>query len=213
MSPRIDFQRVLVLCAHPDDEFGCGGTIARFVEEGINVFYVGFSKCQASLPPGLPENTLESEMLESTRILGIPRDHTQLYDFPVRHFPGLRQEILDELVRIGRDLEPQLVLLPSRFDVHQDHSALAAEAVRAFKLTSMLSYELPWNSLSFDNTCFFRLEQRHVERKIQALAAYRSQSHRHYSSPEVVRSLAVIRGAQSNNPYGEMFEVVRLMVP
>ena len=41
------FERVLVLCAHPDDgEFGCGGPIAKFTEEGKLFYYVAFSKCE-----------------------------------------------------------------------------------------------------------------------------------------------------------------------
>ena len=34
-------QRILIIMAHPDDaEFICGGTIARLVDEGRDVFYV-----------------------------------------------------------------------------------------------------------------------------------------------------------------------------
>jgi LmbE family N-acetylglucosaminyl deacetylase len=199
--------RVLVLCAHPDDEFGCGGTIARFVEEGATVSYVAFSRCRDSLPEGY---NLGLEMLESTKTLGI--ENPKLYDFPVRWFQMYRQNILEKLIELRDEVKPDLVLLPSLLDVHQDHATLAAEGLRAFKLTSMLSYELPWNTLSFQNTCFIRLEERHVERKIAALATYKSQAHRTYSRPEVMRSLAVIRGMQSGNAYAEMFEVVRLMV-
>jgi len=187
------FQRVLVLCAHPDDEFGCGGTIVRLIEEGATVFYAAFSKCEESLPPGYPSDALQNEMLESTRSLGISPDNVQLFNFPVRHFPAVRQEILEELVKMAREIRPDLVLMPSRLDIHQDHTALVEEGLRAFKLTSVFSYELPWNSLSFENTCFFRLEERHVDRKVQALKAYKSQSNRNYSRAEFTWSLALVR--------------------
>ena len=41
------FTKVLVLAPHTDDgEIGCGGTIARFIEEGADVYYVAFSSAK-----------------------------------------------------------------------------------------------------------------------------------------------------------------------
>ena len=45
------WERVLVLAPHTDDgEFGCGGTMARLVDEGVDVRYVAFSIATRSLP-------------------------------------------------------------------------------------------------------------------------------------------------------------------
>src|SRR5581483_10503597 len=34
-------QRILVVAAHPDDaEFGCGGTVAKWVRQGATAFYL-----------------------------------------------------------------------------------------------------------------------------------------------------------------------------
>ena len=47
-------KRALVLAPHTDDgEFGCGGTMARLVEQGVEVRYVAFSIATKSLPRGL----------------------------------------------------------------------------------------------------------------------------------------------------------------
>ena len=49
------WKRVLVLAPHTDDgEFGCGGTMARLVDAGIEVHYVAFSIATRSLPEGFP---------------------------------------------------------------------------------------------------------------------------------------------------------------
>ncbi len=41
------FQRILVLAPHTDDgEFGCGGSIAKFIEAGKEVFYAAFSTAE-----------------------------------------------------------------------------------------------------------------------------------------------------------------------
>src|SRR5262249_11400292 len=57
------WKRALVLAPHTDDgEFGCGGTMARLVEEGVDVRYVAFSIATRSLPGGFPPDTLRHEV-------------------------------------------------------------------------------------------------------------------------------------------------------
>ena len=52
-------KRALVLAPHTDDgEFGCGGTMARLVDEGAEVRYVAFSIATRSLPEGFAPDTL-----------------------------------------------------------------------------------------------------------------------------------------------------------
>ena len=67
------WRKVLVLAPHTDDgEFGCGGTLARLVENGTEVRYVAFSIATRSLPEGFPPDTLAREVREATAELGIP---------------------------------------------------------------------------------------------------------------------------------------------
>ena len=205
--------RALVLGAHTDDEFGCAGLIARLVETGTEVHYACFSACEESVPEGFDEDVLKREVLDAIAVLGIPREHFYLYDFRVRHFPANRQAILEELVALRRRIEPDLVILPSSSDIHQDHGVIAAEGVRAFKHSTVLGYELPMNTISFQHACFVRLEPRHVEIKIRHAAAYVSQQHRTYMSASFLASLAAVRGVQMNAPAAEAFEVVRMVVP
>ena len=205
--------RALVLGAHTDDEFGCAGLVARLIETGTEVHYACFSACEESVPEGFDEDVLKREVLDAIDVLGIAREHFYLYDFRVRHFPANRQAILEELVALRRRIEPDLVILPSSSDIHQDHGVVAAEGVRAFKHSTVLGYELPMNTISFQHACFVRLEPRHVEIKIRHAAAYVSQQHRTYMSAEFLASLAAVRGVQMNAPAAEAFEVVRMVVP
>ena len=86
---------------------------------------------------------------------------------------------------------------------------VAQEGFRAFKKTSMIGYEVPWNNLSFTTNMFVRLERSHVLAKISALKCYRSQSHRAYATEEFVWDLARVRGTQIGARYAEVFEVIR----
>jgi LmbE family N-acetylglucosaminyl deacetylase len=205
-----EFNTVLILAPHTDDgEVGCGGTIARFIEEGKNVYYAAFSTARTSVRPEFPDNILEIEVKAATQVLGIPPDHLIIYDYPVRHFPEHRQAILQNLIDLRKEIKPDLILVPSPHDIHQDHQIIAAEGLRAFKRHTILGYEEPWNNIVFETRCFIPLEKHHIERKIEALHCYGSQKHRAYLDDEFMWSLARTRGTQIEGKYAEAFEVLR----
>jgi N-acetylglucosamine malate deacetylase 1 len=208
----IEWQRVLVLAPHTDDgEFGCGGTMARLVEAGVDVRYVAFSIATKSLPAGFPPDTLAREVKEATAELGISAGNLTVHDFPVRTFPERRQDILELLIEAWEQWRPDAVFQPSLHDVHQDHQVIAAEGLRAFKRTTVLGYEIPWNNLDFSYQAYFALNEAQVERKVSALAKYASQQHRRYSDPEYIRNVARTHGINVNRDYAEVFQVYRVV--
>jgi LmbE family N-acetylglucosaminyl deacetylase len=207
-----NISRVLVLAPHTDDgEFGCGGTIAKLVESGVEVHYVAFSACEQSVLPQFPSDILITEVAEATKVLGIKKEHLHLLKYDVRTFNYNRQAILDDIIKFKKQINPDLVFIPSLNDIHQDHATIANEAVRAFKFINILSYEMPWNNFSFSTTSFFILDEGHIKTKIEALKKYKSQEHRSYASEDFIRSLASVRGVQVGKLYAEVFEVIRLI--
>jgi LmbE family N-acetylglucosaminyl deacetylase len=206
------WRRALVLAPHTDDgEFGCGGTMARLVDVGAEVRYVAFSIATRSLPEGFPPDTLAREVREATAELGIPQSALTVHDFDVRTFPEHRQEILELLVALWEEWRPEVVFQPSLNDVHQDHQVVAAEGLRAFKRTTVLGYEIPWNNFDFSYQAYVALERQHVERKIAALRRYESQQHRRYSDPEYIQNVARTHGINVNREYAEVFQVYRVV--
>src|SRR5262245_46504680 len=121
------FRNVLVLAPHTDDaELGCGGTMARLLEEGATVSAAAFSTAEASLPPGSEPGRLKVEFLDAMATLVIPRDRLHVYDFPVRRLSSYRQDVLEELVKLRRAIQPDAVFIPSGADLHQDHQVVHA---------------------------------------------------------------------------------------
>jgi len=208
------FNQILVLSPHTDDgEIGAGGTIARFVEEGKEIYYVAFSSCEASVPKGFPEDVLKIECKKATNILGIKPENVILLEYEVRTFPLHRQEILDDMIALNRQIKPELVLVPSSNDIHQDHQVIYAEALRAFKKNaSIWGYEHPWNNLTFTTDIFVKLEKRHIKKKIEAMKQYESQNFRPYFDEKYIKALAYMRGTQVDYPFAETFELIRLLV-
>jgi N-acetylglucosamine malate deacetylase 1 len=208
--PKVD--RLLVLAPHTDDaELGCGGSITRFLDAGTDVYVVAFSGCEASLPTGSDANRLRREFEKATASLGVPEDRRIVYSYPVRELTYHRQEVLDEMIRLRREFQPEAVFLPAGTDLHQDHQVVHQEGVRAFKEITVLGYELPWNHVTFSAQAFISLELTHIERKWQALQCYESQTQmgRPYFSWEFIAGLARVRGVQIREDYAEAFEVVR----
>lgn len=206
-------KKVLVLSPHTDDaELGAGGTIARFLEEGKDIYYIAFSGCEISVPEGLPRDTLRTECLNSTSVVGLTPENVTILHYPVRTFPEHRQDILEDLVKLRQRLEPDLVLVPSSQDMHQDHSTIYHEALRAFKRdASIWGYEHPWNNLTFTTHIFVKLKPCHMEKKMCALKEYKSQTHRRYMDERNIKSLLSTRGAQLDTDYAEAFELIRLI--
>jgi N-acetylglucosamine malate deacetylase 1 len=206
------FRRVLVLAPHTDDgELGAGGTIVKLIESGAEVFYAAFSTAEESVPEGFPKDILKTEVKKATLKLGIDSEKLLIYNYQVRKLNYVRQEILEELIHLRKKVNPDLVLLPSLNDIHQDHSTVAQEGLRAFKQKTILGYELIWNNLTFSTSCFVKLSEMHIRKKCEALKEYASQQHRDYISEQFVYSLARARGVQIGNQYAEAFEVIRLI--
>ena len=207
------FANVLVLAPHTDDgEFGCGGTMARLIESGAKVTYTAFSTAAKSVPEGFPKDVLKHEVRAATSVLGIPADQLKVYDFEVRTFPTVRQDILEEMIVLQQQIKPDCVLMPALVDLHQDHKTVAEEGLRAFKRTTVMAYEIPWNNLNFSHQAYVRLEERHVEQKVRALACYESQGHRNYTNEQYIRNVALTRGIDVGLDFAEVFEVYRWII-
>ena len=197
-------KKALILSPHTDDaELGCGGTIAKMVEEGwkVHVFY--FSAVSDRYP------NLVEEAANSGKILGITHE---ILDFETRFFPRDRQDILQALYDHSRKIEYDLVFTPTTTDIHQDHDVVTLEAKRAFRKSTLLGYELPWNNLEVSLNCFISLEERHIKKKISALECYDSQKHNPYFNERFFRSVVKMRGIQLAHEYAEGFETIKVML-
>jgi N-acetylglucosamine malate deacetylase 1 len=204
------FKKILVLSPHTDDgELGCGGTISRFIEEGKHVTYVALSCCEKSVPPEYPRDILRTEVKKATSTLGIKKEDLFLCDYEVRVFPENRQRILDTLIDIRKKVKPDMVFAPSSFDTHQDHITVMKEALRAYKMCTILGYEQPWNNITFNTLSFVPLQEKHIKTKIAALKCYKTQKHRKYLNEGFIKGLAHTRGTQIEEEYAEAFEVIR----
>lgn len=146
MSQPTEPVRALVVAAHPDDpEFGCGGTVATWVDQGIAVYYLLCTRGDkgTSDPEMTPERLMALRMAEqraAAAVLGVRE--VFFLDFPDGELqPDLR--LREAIVRMIRTLRPQIVathdpatLYSESFINHPDHRAVGQATLDAIYPTA-----------------------------------------------------------------------------
>jgi LmbE family N-acetylglucosaminyl deacetylase len=206
--------KILVVAAHADDgHVAAAGTINRLIEEGNQVIYLVLSIAEDSVPEDFPKDIVEKECIEASISLGIKQDDIIINKYPVRRLAEYRQEILDKLIELKDQLQPDTIFAPSTCDIHQDHEVISAESIRAFrKDTNIYGYDFPWNILYEGKlNLFYELSENHLKNKVQALSSYKSQLVKHYNclNENYIRALAIERGHRIGKDYAESFETIR----
>ena len=69
------------------------------------------------------------------------------------------------VIKHKKNIKPDLVIMPSLNDIHQDHATIAQEGLRAFKGNTILGYEIIWNNLKFDSTLFVDLDIKYIKKQ------------------------------------------------
>jgi N-acetyl-1-D-myo-inositol-2-amino-2-deoxy-alpha-D-glucopyranoside deacetylase len=145
---------LLCVVAHPDDEtFGCGGTLAKYAGEGVRVALICGTLGEVgeiSDPSLASQDNLgeirEQELRAAADALGVSdlfilgyRDSgmagTPDNDHPNAFSGANRDDIVREVVRVIRQLNPQVVITfdPKGGYGHPDHIMAHKAAVEAFR--------------------------------------------------------------------------------
>jgi LmbE family N-acetylglucosaminyl deacetylase len=200
-------RKLLFLGAHPDDiELGCGALLSN-VGNKADVLCVTLSDNQKN--PAL--RNLVEEHYRSMALLGIGRDQIILGPFETRNFPRDRQEILEFLFELNRTHRPDIVFVHTESDIHQDHSVTTVEALRAFRGTTVLGFDVLRSSYGFFPNFLVEVSQADVEMKVKCLLEYSTYCDKYYFSADVIRSTLIRHGALAERPFAEGFDILRII--
>jgi len=200
-------KRIFFIGAHPDDiEIGCGALIAN-IQNFTEVFCITLSDNQKN--PSLIN--IVKEHNESMRILGVDEEHRFLESFETRRFKHSRQEILEYLFSMNKKYKPDMVFVHSNSDLHQDHGTVTQESLRVFRGTSLFGYDVIRSSYGFFPTFLIEVNESDVEKKIEALAAYKTYKDIYYFAPELTRAIMIRNGAIAEKKYAEGFDILRII--
>jgi LmbE family N-acetylglucosaminyl deacetylase len=200
-------KRVLFIGAHPDDiELGCGALISNILDK-TEVICVTLSDNQKN--PAL--KNLVEEHRRSMSVLGVPPERDILEAFETRRFPQLRQEILEYLYRLNREYQPDIVFTHTRQDIHQDHVQTTEEVLRAFRGRTVLGFDALRSSYGFFPHFLAEVSEQDVEKKVQALAEYRTYQDKYYVDASVLRATMIRHGALAEMSFAEGFDILRIV--
>jgi len=144
-------------------------------------------------------------------VLGVQREKVVLGQFETRRFPHARQEILEYLIDLNRQFRPDIVFVHTKADIHQDHGTVTEEALRAFRGTTVLGFDVIRSSYGFFPNFLVEVSAEDVEKKIAALSEYRTYDSRYYFNPEITRATLIRHGALAERPYAEGFDILRIV--
>ena len=200
-------RKILFVGAHPDDiELGCGALLAH-LQGKTDALCVTLSDNQKN--PALKD--IVQEHYRSMAVLGMPRDRIVIRDFETRYFPRDRQAILEYLYELNRQHRPEIVFVHSGADIHQDHLVVRDEALRAFRGTTVLGFDVLRSSYGFFPHFLAQVTEADVESKVRALAEYRTYCSTYYFDPAVIRATMIRQGALAERPYAEGFDILRIV--
>lgn len=200
-------KRVLFIGAHPDDiELGAGALIHQIVPN-CEVLCLTLSDNQKNPMLG----KVVAELQASMNILGVPLDRVIVEKFTTREFPDMRQEILEYLLKIRREFKPEIVFVHSRADIHQDHNVTTEEALRAYRGTSVLGFDVVRSSYGFFPHFLVKVNADDVEKKIEALSQYKTYTDKYYFDPALLKATMVRHGALAESTYAEGFDILRIV--
>ena len=223
--------RVLVVAAHPDDEIiGCGGTVARHVEEGAEVtsLILGEGVTSRDRQRDIQSRNQELEALRfatkmANTTLGVSRVITR--DLPDNRFDSVPLlEIVKLVEEVKVEVNPDVVYTHHGGDVNVDHqrtfrSVLTAfrplpgertAAIYAFETTSSTEWAAPFVSERFIPNVYVDISAT-LETKLKALSSYASEL-REYPHPRSLKGFELIArcaGMECGVDAAERFALIR----
>lgn len=216
---------VMVVAPHPDDEtLGCGGTVLRHIEQGDAVYWLIVTHISEDL--GFSEERVERRDREIEQVAskyGMSR--TINLGFPATRLDTQPMSMLVEAVgEVVREVEPELMYLPYRNDIHTDHAVVfdavascskwfrypSVQRVLVYETLSETDFALDPSADGFRPNVFCNVTG-NVDEKIDIMEIYESETgvHPFPRSEPTIRALATLRGAASGFEAAEAFMLLR----
>lgn len=220
--------RVLVLAPHADDEvLGCGGTMARHINDGHHVSICVLTNASVGSPELFSAEQIVSirdEAKQAHKVLGV--SDTYFLELPAPQLEQYPQyKIAQAIGKVIKESGAELLYVPHRGDLHMDHGAVynaalvAARPLAGQTVKKILAYETlsetewghPTPDAAFIPTVFSPFEKAEMQAKLTAMACFASQVKPppHSRSLEAIESLAKLRGATVSHHFAEAFMLIR----
>ena len=220
-------KKILVIVAHPDDEvLGCGGTIAKLIDQSCRVKVIFLSDGESSRLQKVSKkknNYRKNCAKKAMRILGVK-------DFSFDNLPDNEFDKISLLTitkKIEKEIKkfnPDTVLTHHNGDLNIDHQITSKAVLTACRpkiknnVKLILFFEIlsstEWNIVSkkyFFNPNWYEDITKYINIKIRAIKCYKKELRKspHSRSIETIKALSIFRGSSSGVKNAEAFQLGR----
>ena len=216
--------KVLVIAPHPDDEvIGVGGTIAKRVREGHEVYVCVVTK---AFPPLFSEEIVEearNECREADKLLGVIE--TSFLDFPAVMLETVpRYELNDGIFKTIQRIRPDEVYIPHRGDMQLDHKMIVdacmvalrpkyehkVSRIYAYETLSETGWDVPNSTNEFIPTVYEDITET-LNNKLAAMNVFNTQLGEFPDARSLgaIEALAKYRGSTVSVLAAEAFSLIR----
>lgn len=226
-------KKILVICAHPDDEFlGCGATLLYFAKKGYKIKVVFLSDGETSrninqkkIKSLINKRKKQAELISKKAKFQKPI----FFDYPdnkLDKVPILL--IIKKLEKEIRNFKPEIIFTHQENDLNIDHSIAFKASLTASRpmtktfVKKIICFETPSSSeISFQiykkklfNPNLFVDISPFLKKKINLLKIYKSEikKYPHARSLKNIENLAKYRGSQIGLKYAEAFYILRQVI-
>ncbi len=223
-------KKILIIAAHPDDEImGCGGTAARLVKEGNEVYTMILGEGITSRDEARQREKREEEILRlkkqvhsANNTIGVK--DVFIYNFPDNRFDSVPLlDIVKVIEKVKEKVKPGILFTHYEKDLNIDHritfqAVLTAarptvdetvKEIYSFEVLSSTEWKFP---LSFSPDCFFDISGT-IDLKVKAMEQYKSEL-REYPHPRSIKGIRINAknwGMKVGMAYAEAFKAVRVL--
>lgn len=221
-------KKVLIVAVHPDDEtLGCGGTLLKHKTAGDAVHWLIVTSIQEQ--HGFGASTVETRRREIEAVSAMYGfDGVYNLDFPTMQLDDIPfKKLISSISDVFGQVEPDIVYLPFKGDVHTDHQIAfkaAYSSAKSFRYPSikkiMMMETLSETEFapstkedSFVPNMFVDITN-FIDRKIEIMNHYKNEIGQHPfpRSEKNIRALATFRGATAGCEYAESFMILKEII-
>jgi len=216
---------VLVIAPHPDDEtLGCGGTLLSLKDKNYKIHWLIITEISeengytaANILKRGHEIDIVSRKYGFSSVLKMGIPTAKVDEIP-------KGVLVQKISNVFNEIEPNILFLPYKNDVHTDHKIISECAISCTKwfrypfLETVLFYEtlsetdfnIDSTSSNFSPNVYIDISN-YLDEKINIMSEYKSEMSEFPfpRSEKAIRSLAYLRGSQCGSDAAEAFELLR----
>lgn len=213
--------KVLIIAVHPDDEtLGCGGTLLKHKSKGDEIHWL---ICTETTPSSDFYKTRKQELEQVSKMYTFDSVYNlELKTMQVDEYT--MSELISKISKIISDIQPNIIYLPFKGDVHSDHRKIfeaAYSCTKSFRYPfikkiymmetlSETEFAPGTKEDSFIPNVFVDISD-FMERKIEIMKIFSSEIAEHPFPRSVrnIRALGTLRGATAGCEYAESFVLLK----